>query len=339
MEELKTQRDAQLGLVEAADDAELAALIEAAVSEHEAAAASVAAAGTASLQADEALSTAESADEARAALLEARAELEGLEERKTEVEAMRRRVETAARAEKVQPAADRLVEARNQSAATTAAGLEAEGALGRAREVERTAVETLAVETERLPLCEAAADDVRRLESLTSAIATWRAAGEEFEAAKERVANARHVSQAAAEAHTQAEEERSALRRQLDVAKAAAVLVEGARARYDGVKQHEERCRRLLAARDAVEVAETRRSRLAVAEDRALEVTKHAESDLANLEERWRAGRAAALAADLVAGSPCPVCGAKDHPAPARAGEADVSDDELNEGRSAADHW
>ncbi len=337
MDELKTQRDAQLGLVEAADDGELVALIEAAASELEAATVSMGSAAVASLQADEALTAAEASDEARAALLEARAQLEDLEEHKVEVDAVRRRVETAARAEKVQQAADRLVEARNQSGATTAAGLEAEAALGRAREVEQSAAEALTAENSRAPEREAASESVRRLESLTGAIATWRAAGKEFEAAQERTADARHASQAAVEAHTQAEQERSALRQQLDAAQAAAALVEGARARYDGVKQHQERCRRLLAARDAVEAAEDRRSRFAVAEDTALGVAKQAESELADLEERWRAGRAAALAAGLVAGSPCPVCGAKDHPAPARAGETDVSDDELNEGRSAAD--
>ena len=39
-------------------------------------------------------------------------------------------------------------------------------------------------------------------------------------------------------------------------------------------------------------------------------------------EQSWQAGRAAALAAGLADGAPCPVCGSTDHPAPAHAGDA-----------------
>ena len=40
-------------------------------------------------------------------------------------------------------------------------------------------------------------------------------------------------------------------------------------------------------------------------------------AELAGLERRWREGRAAQLAATLEPGGPCPVCGSKEHPAPA----------------------
>jgi exonuclease SbcC len=337
MAALKVERSAQLKVVDAADDVELAALISAAASEQEAATTRVAEAEAASLGADEALTAAEAAHEARSALLTAWADLERLETRKDEIAALRLRVETGARAEKVQPAADTLADAARRLAGATIARLEADEALGRVRAEEQTAVEALATENERSPEREAASDNLRRLESLTGAIAGWRAALGEFEAVRGRVAAAQQASRAAAELHIHAEQDLASLRQQLGAANAAAAQVEGARARYEGVKQHEHRCRRLLAAREAVVAAEDRYARLAMAESAAREAAKNADSELARLEERWRAGRAVALAAGLAPGTPCPVCGATDHPAPARAGETDVSDDELNEGKSVAE--
>ncbi len=66
----------------------------------------------------------------------------------------------------------------------------------------------------------------------------------------------------------------------------------------------------------------------------ALDAVRQTESTLGVLEERWRAGRAVALAGRLVPGQPCPVCGATDHPAPARADQVEVPDDELAASRS-----
>ena len=40
------------------------------------------------------------------------------------------------------------------------------------------------------------------------------------------------------------------------------------------------------------------------------------------MEREWRSGQAAVLAAALVEGEPCPVCGSEDHPAPAHAAAA-----------------
>ena len=90
----------------------------------------------ASLAAGEQLKAAEAADEARKALLAARAELERLEARKGEIDALRLRVEVATRADKVQPASDRLAEARGQAVAAASSRLEAEQALAAARVAE-----------------------------------------------------------------------------------------------------------------------------------------------------------------------------------------------------------
>ncbi|WP_417069095.1 AAA family ATPase [Niveibacterium terrae] len=52
-------------------------------------------------------------------------------------------------------------------------------------------------------------------------------------------------------------------------------------------------------------------------------------------ERDWIAGQAARLAALLETGSPCPVCGGRDHPAPAHRGSEIVSDEALEAARSA----
>jgi DNA repair protein SbcC/Rad50 len=337
MEELRIQREAQLGLVDAADDVELAALVQAAASALDAAATGVEQTAAASLAAGEQLKAAEAADEALKALLSARSEFERLEARKGEVDALRSRVEVAGRADRVQPASDRLAEARGQSVAAVSSRLEAKQALAEARVAEQAATETLAAEELRAPERDAADDALRHLRGLTAAIAAWAAAKTEFDAAQLRATSARHVGEVAAEEQSRAEQARTSLEQQLAAVNEAATQVEGARVRLEAAKQHADRCRRLLSARDALEEAEERCARFMAAEADALEGLRQAESELQALEDKWRAGRAVALAARLVPGQPCPVCGATDHPSPAQPGEEDVADEHLTDAKSAAE--
>ncbi len=337
MQELKAQREAQLGLVDAADDDELAALKAAAASALKAAEAEAEESGGVSLAAGEALAAAEAAEEARRALAAARADFEGLEARAREFAAIRLRLETAVRAERVQSTAERLVEARARVAETTAAADAAAAELTAAEEAERLAAEVLAAERGRTGEREAAAQEVRRLEGLTAAISAWREAVEEATGAASRAMAARSAADAATGAKTAADERLAGLRDEVSGTKAAAMLAEAAQTRLDAARQHEERCRRLLAARDAVEAAEEWHMRCAAAESDAREAVTNAEAALAALEERWRAGRAAALASALAPGRPCPVCGATDHPSPAVSEKGDVTDDELGAARVAVD--
>lgn len=69
-------------------------------------------------------------------------------------------------------------------------------------------------------------------------------------------------------------------------------------------------------------------ARLATEVQRRERATLEARAELARLEQAWRAGRAAQLAAGLAAGSPCPVCGSAHHPAPAAA-TPDLPDDDA----------
>lgn len=109
-------------------------------------------------------------------------------------------------------------------------------------------------------------------------------------------------------------------------AEARAAHAEAARAFDDAQKLHDERARLAKACEQA-----------AAPYHDALEVLKREEAahdaDLAtlhDLQKRQRAGRAGLLAADLVEGAPCPVCGSTHHPQLALASEQIPSDADLD---------
>ncbi|RJO75799.1 SMC family ATPase [Nocardia panacis] len=87
-------------------------------------------------------------------------------------------------------------------------------------------------------------------------------------------------------------------------------------------------CERLRAAAAAAIELDSRRTdldRVRIEEERARVAHLDAREQVIELRERRLAGMAAELAAQLVEGAPCAVCGSAQHPAPARATESAVS--------------
>jgi len=76
--------------------------------------------------------------------------------------------------------------------------------------------------------------------------------------------------------------------------------------------------RELATVRGALQSAETDCAHLAARLAEATDALARARDDLESLTNAWAAGQAAVLAAGLVPGLPCPVCGSAEHPAPAR---------------------
>lgn len=105
--------------------------------------------------------------------------------------------------------------------------------------------------------------------------------------------------------------------------------------RRDTVTRVEQRLAAATSAQDA-------RTRLAAAQEShlAAEQTFGAAHDVATqLLARFLHGQAASLAARLVDGEPCDVCGSTDHPAPAAADDSPVTQDDVDAAQSAVDKF
>lgn len=77
---------------------------------------------------------------------------------------------------------------------------------------------------------------------------------------------------------------------------------------------------------------ETQQQRLTREREQAEQRWLKGKAQLADLLLAWKNGRAANIARDLREGEPCPVCGSREHPAPAHVGDGALpSDDELAE--------
>lgn len=272
-----------------------------------------------------------------AAAEEARRALDALRVRDDAVAELRARRDLAAQAAPLVELADGAA-ARRREAAEAERGLEVAAATELQRtEAARAAEAELEARRAEAPAREAAQREEQRLDALVDAVralATARAeaaaaARDEASAARARDAAAREgEQQAAAVGAAAAEREQLARvgaqqgelelqlqRAQRTEAKAQALVVE--RRRYgdlsrrvaEAAKKAAEQARELAAARAAA----------------------------GQVEGLWREGQAGALARSLVPGVPCPVCGALEHPTPARPAHDLPTEGDLDAARSRVD--
>ncbi|WP_225650900.1 AAA family ATPase, partial [Streptomyces solaniscabiei] len=234
---------------------------------------------------------------------EARQRAARLEERADAHRAAQRRMERARKAGAVAPALELrdAADAEHRRAADTEARVRAllpealtdAGAAGLAAAARRTAEELGSLES------------ARRAEGRLAELAAERAGLDRQERADEDVLHEAETWLADWETH------RAGLQARVDSAQEAATHAEQlavqrdpARRRLDAARERD----RLAAAADAAE-----RQALASAQD-AVEARAH----WLDLKEQRLNGIAAELAAHLTDGAPCAVCGATEHPAPAR---------------------
>ena len=180
-------------------------------------------------------------------------------------------------------------------------------------------------------------EEVRRLANMLAKAAELSAAEERQRAAEEALRTADEQRQAAQQAAEQAAVGHKAAEEAL---RAARQLAE----RLPELKAMAARSADLARARGRLAEAE---DGLVVAERQVTEVTRalaHAEAAhrraaqaAADLERSWAGGQAALLAADLLPGAPCPVCGSTEHPAPAHAERRVPGQARVDAARSVAD--
>ena len=324
-EELKVEKRTRLDAAGAEDETRLAAL----VAEAEAAAGRLgteaATAQTAAQAATAALDEARRADEAARAVVAARQRVRVLEEDRPRVEALKDAAAQGRRAQRVTPLATQLVQAKARRGAAVEASGGAQQALSDAAEQEARATDALQEQQAREQQRADAAEVVRRLTEMRRTVIAWR--GAEHERGLAEVALA-----AAVEELEQAKKRASEAATAREVVTERAGKAADASARLEAARQRREQAARLAdlcGKRDVALAAEAKlidvRERAVKAQVLAKAALAARQAECAAAEHSWRTGRAAALAAGLADGVPCPVCGSTDHPAPAQGG--DTADD------------
>jgi exonuclease SbcC len=263
-------------------------------------------------------------DGARDGLRRAEAELEEARRvaRLHAERAAARAEERAAEAERVanSDVVERIAAARRAAGVAAAqsardAAQEALRAHERRQEVTRRACEAFERQREdasnRAALARGSADESAALDAERARLLPLREQADRLEQARRALAEAEHeaaqskrASQAAARAGKKAERARAEVFANMR----AALFLEESR------------------VGDALEAADAD-----IEEARA--AVEQARERLAEQERRWAAGVAARLAAQLVDGEACPVCGAADHPAPAGGEEGGLSHDQVEAAR------
>ena len=330
MDLLELRRRAQLDLAGAEDDRELAVLMEAAGDAVTVASDGVEAAGLTARLFETELQSARQVAEAFAALSQARARVDEVLGRREAVDVSRRLVAAALRAEEVRPIAVALAQAGARSEQALSDRGAAENALGAAKEREAEAAVRLAVENERQPERSRAEDAVRELQRQAGALGAWREAATDKQTESERLAAAKEASTAATTRREGAQVVVAQLRALVEAGERAGMRLETSGERLRQARQTEEQCRRLALMRAQREAAAAEHSTLRERDSASLVALREAEERARAVDERWRTGRAAALAATLQAGQACPVCGSMDHPSPAGDGGSGVTDEDLD---------
>lgn len=248
----------------------------------------------------------------------AQAALEALEKQQDEFAAKETMLDRARRAATLTEVETTLK--RNLKEATDAAEklAKAQEALRRAERVNVEAEQALAREKEREPDREEANRQLGRLNELTAKVEELKQAKQALEAAQRDVA-----------ARTQ---DRAAAKAALEKCQGRLVEQENTRAeaeklaiQCDALERTAQEARRALEQRQRLEQARKKLSAATGTHQQLQADLRRQEQSFSKERDAWQAmeavwyeGQAAILAARLVSGRPCPVCGSTEHPAPAQ---------------------
>ena len=282
-----------------------------------------------------ALDDARRLDAAFAARDAARETLARLDAERESVEVRRRRIDAAERAGRIAAIHERFTGTERELA-------EAETAVAASISARQTAERGLAAaaarrdaERDRQPRLEALTREIDRLDAWAARAAMLAERVRALEDTKRRERDAESCRAEAAEVLRSCGERIDTLEKTIAANTERAASRPRLEADLERVERRLARAGQLVRARESLADVEERRVRLE--QDRHARLAERDRADKAaeELRARWEDARAASLAASLVEGEPCPVCGSVDHPAPARADGDAVTRDDIEGARLA----
>jgi len=283
----------------------------------------------------EALEQAQSAQSLLDELAAAQAAVETLDEERGAHETRKALLDDAQRAAEVAPVHDDMTTRREENQAASAEAKAAQQAFVEATATLEDAEEALQEEHDRDERREALRQKKTRLDTLEDDIETL----DEVETTlAEQRENKEEMAGAIEEKRDVADtlrEELGETREALEETKAVAGKTELLQKEFEEAETRKEKAAELSERREAVEEAEAALQEAQAERDARAESLQDATEQLRALEERRREAYAAVLAEDLTDGTPCPVCGAEEHPAPAQTAHDVPGESEIEAARGA----
>jgi exonuclease SbcC len=256
--------------------------------------------------------------------------LQPLRAQKPEWTAKRQQFAAAQQATTIEPYAEALADIERQHTEATSRietlQRDAKAAAQRLADTEAGLSREKARERER----DEAGNKVDRLAALKGKVASLEEARTALRAAETEARKARTGQEAAEAVQKAATETHRRLEQTASEYRVLASRLDGLQATVKRLGEQSTQVSNLAKATEALKNA-TREGEQQTKSTTATQLAVDtARSDRDRVHAAWVAGQAARLAAELVAGEPCPVCGAHEHAAPAHVAEPLVQDDALD---------